>query len=106
MKKFSSRIYNKRIRRLGVEGSIFILLQPRYSILSKEFFPLLPMFFLSFSFNSIKPFVYQDPGERYIYLVARFVLLKKKKKKIVKFEIHQSHLTNSVKCSHGLTIFF
>lgn len=83
MKKFSSRIYiyNRRIRRLGVEGSIFILLQPRYSILSKEFFPLLPMFFLSFSFNSIKPFVYQDPGERYIYLVARFVLLKKKKKK-------------------------
>lgn len=59
MKKFSPRNNNRRIRRLGVEGSIFVLLQPRYSIPSKEFFPLLPMsfFFLFFSFNSIKPFV-------------------------------------------------
>lgn len=50
MKKFSPRNNNRRIRRLGVEGSIFVLLQPRYSIPSKEFFPLLPMsFFFSFS---------------------------------------------------------
>lgn len=43
--------------------------------------------------------------KRYIHLVARFTLLKKKKK-IVEFEIHQSHLTNSVKYSQGWPFSF